>query len=194
MTIEKKQQLIDHAVKSFQNLYEKDKTVEPEDGLVWAMEELEAPELTHEEYDSLVHSVNSACILKGIWSSAPTGSQYEYLPAEILNAAFGDFSACEGKWTGLTESEYTVFVSALCCVIEKPSEDVVREANEHTGAGKVLSLPIGYIRKATSERKCPKCGASIFGIGALSRIDNKTVICSDCGTAEALEDYGRCIQ
>jgi hypothetical protein len=25
--------------------------------------------------------------------------------------------------------------------------------------------------------------------GALSRADNKTEICSDCGTAEAIEDY-----
>ena len=192
--IEKKQQLIEGAIKAFEMLYAKDKTVTPEEGLVWAMEDLGAPDYTHEEYESLVHSVNSACLLKGIWSLAPNNAPYEYLPVAVLDAVYGDFSACEGKWKGISESQYNVFLTALCCVVKKPEEDVIREANELTAAGKVLSIPIGYIRKTTDEKKCPKCGASIFGIGALSRIDNKTVICSDCGTTEALEDYGGCIQ
>ena len=55
--IEKKQQLIEGAIKAFEMLYAKDKTVTPEDGLVWAMEDLGAPDYTHEEYESLVHSV-----------------------------------------------------------------------------------------------------------------------------------------
>ena len=39
---------------------------------------------------------------------------------------------------------------------------------------------------------CPKCGRSITDYPAISRRDNATEICSDCGTAEALEDfYGR---
>ena len=36
---------------------------------------------------------------------------------------------------------------------------------------------------------CPRCGKYIKGYPALSRKDNKTEICSDCGTAEALEAY-----
>lgn len=37
--------------------------------------------------------------------------------------------------------------------------------------------------------KCPKCGKSYAkGKGALSRKDNKTEICSDCGYREAIED------
>jgi len=43
---------------------------------------------------------------------------------------------------------------------------------------------------------CPDCGGYIPNnetpgaySGALSRRDNKTEICSDCGTREALEDY-----
>lgn len=36
---------------------------------------------------------------------------------------------------------------------------------------------------------CPRCGnAFITGTGALSRRDNKTEICSDCGYREAIED------
>lgn len=34
---------------------------------------------------------------------------------------------------------------------------------------------------------CPRCGQSYRGIPALSRVDNKTQICPDCGTREALE-------
>lgn len=37
---------------------------------------------------------------------------------------------------------------------------------------------------------CPRCGQSYRGIPALSRTDNKTQICPDCGTREALESIG----
>ena len=36
---------------------------------------------------------------------------------------------------------------------------------------------------------CPRCDSAITTFPALSRKDNKTDICSDCGTAEAMEDY-----
>ncbi|MBO5610605.1 MAG: hypothetical protein J5929_09605 [Eubacterium sp.] len=38
--------------------------------------------------------------------------------------------------------------------------------------------------------KCPKCGREFERLLALSRDDNKTMICDDCGTAEALRDFG----
>ena len=37
---------------------------------------------------------------------------------------------------------------------------------------------------------CPKCGNVYFDFPALSRIDNITPICSDCGFREALESIG----
>jgi predicted RNA-binding Zn-ribbon protein involved in translation (DUF1610 family) len=37
------------------------------------------------------------------------------------------------------------------------------------------------------EEKCPSCG-KVAVLDALSRRDNDTMICSDCGTKEALED------
>ena len=43
--------------------------------------------------------------------------------------------------------------------------------------------------KGMAEKKCPRCGQPIVGYPALSRIDNTTEICSDCGTMEALEQY-----
>ena len=39
------------------------------------------------------------------------------------------------------------------------------------------------------ENKCPRCEKTYKGYPALSRRDNKTDICSDCGRTEALEDF-----
>lgn len=36
---------------------------------------------------------------------------------------------------------------------------------------------------------CPKCGKEYSGYPAISRVDNKTEICPDCGVAEAFDDY-----
>lgn len=36
---------------------------------------------------------------------------------------------------------------------------------------------------------CSRCGKEYKGVGAISRKDNKTEICSACGTKEALEVY-----
>ena len=38
-------------------------------------------------------------------------------------------------------------------------------------------------------KKCPKCGAIISLYPAISRKDNKTEICSDCGVVEAMEEF-----
>ena len=37
-------------------------------------------------------------------------------------------------------------------------------------------------------RLCPLCGKPYSGYPALSRKDNETLICPDCGTREALEE------
>ncbi len=37
---------------------------------------------------------------------------------------------------------------------------------------------------------CPKCGQEYTAAPALSRVDNSTFICLDCGTREALEFIG----
>lgn len=46
------------------------------------------------------------------------------------------------------------------------------------------------------QHTCPRCLGGIpndthrgLYVGALSRTDNKTMICSSCGTHEALEDF-----
>lgn len=42
----------------------------------------------------------------------------------------------------------------------------------------------------TEIRICPRCGKSYSGRPALSRTENETLICPDCGTREALESIG----
>ncbi len=39
------------------------------------------------------------------------------------------------------------------------------------------------------KRTCPKCGKEYTEHPALSRTDNKTEICPECGVREALEDW-----
>lgn len=39
-------------------------------------------------------------------------------------------------------------------------------------------------------RTCPLCGQTYGAVPALSRADNKTLICPDCGTRQALESIG----
>lgn len=38
-------------------------------------------------------------------------------------------------------------------------------------------------------KKCPKCNKEYDRLLAVSRRDNETMICDDCGTAEALDDF-----
>jgi len=39
-------------------------------------------------------------------------------------------------------------------------------------------------------RVCPRCGRTYTEYPALSRVDNETAICPDCGTKEALDSLG----
>lgn len=44
--------------------------------------------------------------------------------------------------------------------------------------------------KARQKRhKCPKCGKYYVGYPALSREDNKSEICPNCGVIEAIDSY-----
>lgn len=44
--------------------------------------------------------------------------------------------------------------------------------------------------KEISERICARCGKAYRCPPAVSRVDNKTLICPDCGTREALTSIG----
>jgi len=42
----------------------------------------------------------------------------------------------------------------------------------------------------TKKTICPKCGREYTGKPAISRADNATILCPDCGTEEALSSLG----
>ncbi len=46
------------------------------------------------------------------------------------------------------------------------------------------------MKEPTKSAVCPRCGQTYRGVPALSRKDNETLICPDCGTREALESIG----
>ena len=44
--------------------------------------------------------------------------------------------------------------------------------------------------ECNTKRICPECGQVYRSVPAVSRKDNKTLICTDCGTLQALESTG----
>lgn len=49
------------------------------------------------------------------------------------------------------------------------------------------------VKVVQSARKCPKCGKKYYDYPALSREDNKTEICSECGIREALATFSKTV-
>ena len=48
-------------------------------------------------------------------------------------------------------------------------------------------------RKTLEIQRCPKCGKEFTEYPALSREDNETEICPECGIAEAVEAYEKSV-
>ena len=208
-----KKRFIEYAVKSFQRLKANEPTIEPEDGMVWAMEEMETPDMTHEEYQQMLDKVIDACVEAGAWTIQQT-EPYQFLAYDTLQKKYGDFSACEGFWRPMEPRKLEALLGALQFTPPDFQKDILSayltmkqewhriEAGEGPGVtveeaakallddGKVITTPLCAMRKVTDLEKCPKCGCSIpEHTAALSRYDNKTKICASCGMAEALGDY-----
>ncbi len=58
--------------------------------------------------------------------------------------------------------------------------------NKIESAKKVIGKTNYYVGVS---KICARCGKAITGYPAISRKDNRTEICSRCGTLEALEDF-----
>lgn len=52
----------------------------------------------------------------------------------------------------------------------------------------------GKVRLNVVEQICPKCGKVYNEYPALSRRDNKTEICPQCGVDEAIEDFKKAME
>lgn len=128
----------------------------------------------------------------------------EFLPIATLKENFDDYSACEDKWRPLkdivSDKSPLEFIKIRFETLKKIVEEnhpneyfPIYEEEVFTNAlllGKPIEDMLTIYRINTAYPKCLLCGASIFpNTGALSRRDNETIICSDCGLKEAIEDF-----
>ena len=122
--------------------------------------------------------------------------RFEKLFETVWNEKFGDFKKCEEDWIEITSEDakkWTESAYELSKLTEEEPREFLRWDNaiKLLEEGKAIRLPFFFIREKNDNPKCPRCGCSYKnGFGALSRRDNKTEICSDCGTLEAFEDIG----
>lgn len=122
-------------------------------------------------------------------------NKIERLSLKVLEENFRDFSKCEEKWEDFNDIKDLKSIFARLRRINeeiRPNKYYVYYEEEvfmnNLLLGKVVEDMFFAYRLKTNYDKCPLCGANIIGGAALSRRDNQTNICSDCGTKEALED------
>lgn len=104
----------------------------------------------------------------------------------------------EKTWRPSTLEQFFEFVEITRKVIletKDPShcaDDYTKErAIWNIVTGRVVDTPVMMFRLAEGE-DCPYCHAKFIKLkGALSRKDNETYICADCGLREAVEDIRR---
>ena len=174
-----------------------DENFDPQDAVILALKEMRLEDLSDDEVEGLALELNAIVEKKEREADTEISYPYETLSLSLLTSKNEDVAKCEGLWIPTTEDS----ASAICNMTEKmlrteghngEAADLFcwENAKEEMENGKTLRSLFLVIRKRTNLRKCPCCGASIpEGTQALSRYDNKTVICSDCGTREAFEDF-----
>ena len=101
------------------------------------------------------------------------------------------------EWQQTSVDDFLTNVRITKEIIEESGENkeflyLYEEKNalDFIKSGRVITTPILEYRLA-SGKDCPICHSKFLGIGALSRRDNKTEICSQCGVNEALEDMAK---
>ena len=75
-------------------------------------------------------------------------------------------------------------------LFEKFSEHVVY-SYDPLQAPEPIKLEVLITENSDNNKKCPKCNKELGEYPAISRKDNKTEICSNCGMLEALEDFNK---
>lgn len=130
-------------------------------------------------------------------------SNIEVLHLNIFKEHFEDFSACEGEWIPLDSIRpgvdaidhlKTVFTSLRDIVDTMYPEEYYPVYEDKVfinklKLGETVQDMYNIYRVQTDFEKCPICGGSIIPhTFAISRRDNKTHICSECGINEAIED------
>lgn len=102
-------------------------------------------------------------------------------------------------WRETTLDDFLIAVRITKEIIEETGQNKEvlhlyekEAALRHIKSGRILTTPVSEFRLANG-KECPICQSKFIGMGALSRRDNKTEICSQCGVNEALEDITKAI-
>lgn len=85
----------------------------------------------------------------------------------------------EGVYRGL-ESRFSSYLA-----------DAKRYDDEESIQDDLLKLGPSITRMILEIQKCPKCGKEFTEHPALSREDNQTEICPECGVREAIESFSQ---
>jgi len=80
-----------------------------------------------------------------------------------------------------TKKELISMLEGYRCIITNPNEYTIEELESMLTKERKINAKKGV-------KICPRCG-DIFIFHALSRLDNKTEICSACGNWESMIDY-----
>jgi predicted RNA-binding Zn-ribbon protein involved in translation (DUF1610 family) len=102
---------------------------------------------------------------------------------ELSKEEFAEF-----KNNLLADRDYIENAEGIFLVKEKGTEDMkglIVDAQGFSYA-RYVGIPVEEVKI----KKCPHCSKYYLEPSAISRADNKTEICSDCGVKEALEAYG----
>lgn len=182
--------IVKKALDYYDKMKNQESSCEPEDGLIYALEELDPDnEIAMAEHAVLKWLTETRSTLREIEKNPTLEEKYQYemLPDSILTVAGASLHDCEGDWMPVTTSDAeTMLKCAYDCAESAFTAEKALEALE---SGTALRLPLNYLRKRTTLPKCPCCASSIpEGTAALSRRDNQTRICKVCGLREALED------
>ncbi len=122
----------------------------------------------------------------------------EVISGDVYLENFSDFSKCEGEWLDLEipKEKFLSFIAVAKKVLTEmdDTEDIDTlewdYIEERLLNGKVIHV-IGTFYRAKNELpKCPLCGSSYEEHErSLSRRDNTTSLCNDCGRVEGLNDF-----
>lgn len=74
-------------------------------------------------------------------------------------------------------------------ILFEGSKDACKHQAKQMNRQQYESINLDYYNGKIYEHVCVKCGKTFKEPPAISRKDNTTRICSECGTAEALEEY-----
>lgn len=104
-----------------------------------------------------------------------------------------------------SSKEIEIFMNDLCIFLDdfkkikyplRIGDYLFEKFNEHVvysydplQAPEPIKLEILITENSDTNNKCPKCNKELGEYPAISRKDNKTEICSNCGMLEALEDF-----